>query len=271
MTGEILETSNLEIKKRATISGSTLKIIAMVAMLIDHSAATILDKLLYAMGAGNISQLSPSGVQEFYSQDGVMIISIIDGIMRLIGRLGFPIFCFLLIEGVGHTKNIYKYVIRLGMFALISEIPFDLAFNGSILEFTYQNVFFTLFISVIMLAIWEALDKKVLHKVVAIVLKVLVLATAMAAAYFLKTDYNMFGVLTVAVMYLFKKRKVISVMSGCIILTIMSLFEATAFLVMIPISRYNGTRGLNLKYVFYAFYPVHLLILYGICVLMGIA
>ncbi|NTV78923.1 MAG: conjugal transfer protein TraX [Clostridiales bacterium] len=266
-----MESGSVETKKRGTISGSTLKIIAMVAMLIDHTAATILDKVLLSMGAGNIGQLSPSGLQDFYSQDGVMIISIIDGIMRLIGRLGFPIFCFLLIEGVVHTKNIYKYIIRLGMFALISEIPFDLAFNGSLLEFTYQNVFFTLLISVMMLAIWEGLDEKMKNKTGAIILKVVVLAVAMAAAYFLKTDYNMYGVLTVAVMYVFRKKKVISVMTGCIVLTIMSLFEATAFFVLIPVSKYNGTRGLNLKYVFYAFYPVHLLILYGICVLMGIA
>ena len=93
----------------------------------------------------------------------------------------------------------------------------------------------------------------------------------MVAAHFLNTDYGAMGVLTIVVMYLLRNNKVSEMTWGCVILTAMSVMEVTAFFTLIPISKYNGERGLNLKYVFYAFYPVHLIILYFIAYLMGLA
>lgn len=96
-------------------SGSTLKIIAMLSMLIDHIAAVLVDSRAYP---------------ELY------------GAMREIGRLAFPVFCFLIVEGYFNTKNVKKYVGRLLIFGVISEIPFDLAIFGRPgTEFAHQNVF----------------------------------------------------------------------------------------------------------------------------------
>ncbi|NLG02851.1 MAG: hypothetical protein GX567_03310, partial [Clostridia bacterium] len=111
------------------IPGSTLKIIAIITMLIDHIAAVVL-----------ADYLSIDGIRTIYK------------IMRSIGRLGFPIFCFLLVEGFMHTRDIKRYARNLGLFALISEVPFDLAFKHKLIYLDYQNVFFTLFLS--LLAIW---------------------------------------------------------------------------------------------------------------------
>jgi signal transduction histidine kinase len=97
-----------------------------------------------------------------------------------------------------------------------------------------------------------------------------ILVAGMFLGNLLKTDYSGFGVLTIAVIYGLRRNAFKSVLGGCITLTIMSFSEITAFLTLIPIRRYNGKRGLNLKYVFYAFYPVHLLILHTITYFMGI-
>ena len=107
------------------ITGSTLKIIAIIAMFIDHFAAIVMDRYLFASGfyvrdtESGILAIDPS------IPNGMMIYWI-DVALRLIGRIGFPIFCFLLIEGFIHTRCRWKYLLRLTIFALVSEIPFDL-------------------------------------------------------------------------------------------------------------------------------------------------
>ena len=113
------------------LTGAHLKWIATISMFIDHVAAIFLDSssLLYWS-------------------------------MRLIGRLTFPLYCFLLVEGFSHTSHKRRYGISLLIFALISEIPFDLALNNSHLEFTSQNVFVTLWIGFITMVFLERLDQK---------------------------------------------------------------------------------------------------------------
>lgn len=242
------------------ISGSTIKIIAVTAMLIDHVAATVLERQMVKFGYLSNGVLGMDGM-------GLYIVYLV---MRLIGRLGFPIFCFLLVEGFQRTRNVKKYAFRLGLFALISEVPFDYAFCGKAYYASYQNVYFTLFFG--LLAMWgiDWIGKLGLSKALEAFMGAAATGVCMGAAHLLQTDYAATGVLTIAVMYVFRKRKVLSVLMGCIVLTIMSLTEITAFFALIPIALYNGKRGLKMKYFFYGFYPVHLALLYLLCVLLGL-
>ena len=132
-------------KERKGISGSTLKIIAIITMLIDHIGAGVLGRLLVVRGMNEVADLNA-----WIDANSTLVITY--QMMRFVGRLAFPIFCFLLIEGFEHTHDVKKYALRLLSFCLISEIPFDLLFNGKILEFGYQNVFFTLFIGLMVTA-----------------------------------------------------------------------------------------------------------------------
>lgn len=127
------------------LSGSTLKITAIVTMLIDHIAAVPLARLLELYGG-------PAALRVAYL------------VMRQVGRISFPIFLFLLAEGFGKTSDRARYALRLGVFALISEIPFDLAFHRKTLEFGLQNVFFTLFLGFLAMWTYDFLAKRALPK-----------------------------------------------------------------------------------------------------------
>lgn len=177
--------------------------------------------------------------------------------LRCAGRLAFPIFCFLIVEGFFHTRDVYKYMMRLGGFALLSEIPFDLAFQRSILEASHQNVFFTLLIGVGMMV---QLSRNREWPV-----KAVILLLAMWLAVFVGSDYNFRGVLLIFVFYLFHESGTAAVAAGgCWNFLYPGMTQKFGLLSMIPIALYNGKRGRSMKYFFYVFYPAHLLILYGI-------
>ncbi len=216
------------------ISGSALKIIAIFAMLLDHIGAVFL-------GAYTGPYL----------------------IFRSIGRIAFPIFCFLLAEGFFHTKNIAKYCFRLGIFALISEIPFDLAFSRTVYDPDSQNVFFTLLIGLVTIACMD-LCKNIPAGSPGIWLLCFgsLPAAGMALAWLLNTDYAEIGVLSVVLLYLFHNKRTISVVCVCLTLCCLSELELAAFAAVPLILYYNGRRGIALKYIFYIFYPAHLLVLF---------
>lgn len=240
-------------EEKKGLTGSTLKIIAMLTMLIDHIGASILEN-------GVMKEITSQSV---ISADVAALRAynrwlMADRILRMIGRLAFPIFCFLLIEGFLHTRDWKKYFVRLFLFSFISEIPFDLAFHKEWFYWGAQNVFFTLWIALLVLAGMKYVEEREDFTRAAIyLLQSGIVLAGIALAEWMKTDYAGFGVLIIALLYLFRRDKKQQMVCGCIGF----LWEITAPLAFWPIYRYNGERGLDLKYVFYFFYPVHLLIL----------
>ena len=171
------------------LSGSTLKWIAIVTMLIDHIGA-----VLFENGFIKAYNQQLSGAFSYSVTHAVWYADIW---MRRIGRVAFPIFCFLLVEGFFHTSNRKKYALRLGIFALVSEVPFDLAFRSSILEFTYQNVMVTLFIGFLTIWAMEVLRRKnPAWMAVAAGLGVL-------TGYLARSDYGWKGIILILIFYLF--------------------------------------------------------------------
>lgn len=231
--------------KQQGISGYWLKVIAVVSMLIDHTSAVILEQI---PGLENSA---------FF--------------MRIIGRAAFPIYCFLLVEGFYHTRSRAKYAGRLFLFALISEVPFDLAFSRRMWNFSSNNVFFTLLFG--LLVIWGVEGIKQGEKAAAI--RVILIIVTVAAGGFLallfRTDYDLSGIVTIFAIYMFYPKKVKGMGIGVFVLTLLaSIIEAAAFLDMIPVYFYNGTRGKQMKYFFYIFYPAHLFLLAMIARAMGL-
>ena len=226
-------------EKYRVISGSMLKTIALVAMLLDHTSKHLLKYI------------------DFFSNPRVSVFGkdiTICFIMSLIGRLAFPIYCFLLTEGYLHTRDKKRYGINLLAFALISEIPWNLEHCGELL-YSRKNVFFTMFMGYLAICAAEKYrgDTKKL---------ILTLLVIFFGAILMKADYGVVGVGFIMILYLLRERKVLQAVVGSSVL-------GTPYGVIcafVPINMYNGERGFikgnAAKYAYYAAYPLHLLLIW---------
>lgn len=225
-------------KRMQILSGSSLKVLACVIMFIDHFASV----LLRYYSSANQPVLTCFG--KSYSTYTIC---------RNVGRLAFPIFCFLLVEGFYHTRSRLRYGRNLLLFALLSEIPWNLA-CGRNLHYEKQNVFFTLFLGYVAICLYE------LFKGFAF-LQVLVLFGCMFLAIPLNADYSYRGYVLIMILYFLRDRRG----AQALIASAWLKYEWTAGFAFIPLNMYNGKRGFikapAAKYFFYLFYPVHLAIL----------
>lgn len=260
---------DIQIEKRLT--GFHLKTVALVSMLVDHFGAVVVWNLLKTADRVNLTRYSgfQQGLFAWIMTNRDMLYSLYE-LMRLFGRLAFPIYGFLLVEGFVHTRNIKKYAVRLMVFAVVSEVPFDMAFNGSLLEFRYNNVFFTLLLGLLLLwgiRLAEKAEQAGHNRALAILC--LGLCTAVAAE-LIGCDYGGAGVFMVLVMWMLREKHALSYGAGVAVLTwFTGAWNELAALTVLPlIVLYNGQRGKPMKYVFYWFYPVHLLVLTGLTVLL---
>lgn len=259
------------------ISQDALKLIAMVTMLIDHIGAVVIEgSILPHVGA----QMTVTPQTSLTWQD-------LDLYLRIIGRIAFPIFCYLLVMGFMYTRSVKKYALRLFAFALISEVPFDLAFADG-LTLGYQNVFWTLLIGLLTLIILKETEKFSSIGIRAVA-GALVIAAGMGAAELLSTDYSYKGVVLIVSLYLFRKRRWLQctvtplLFLGSFFLELLrpapgldgivialaavgnAMMESACVVGFILILFSNGVRRMKLnKYFFYVFYPLHIVILYGI-------
>jgi hypothetical protein len=191
-------------------------------------------------------------------------------IYRLIGRVAFPLFIYLIVQGCRHTKNINKYLLRLGIFALISEIPFDIMRNNGNIDFLRNtNVIYTLFLGVASVAVYEQLKKKL---TIGQFNKTIALLTAIPLIYLanvLSADYGVKGAGLIFLMYLTKpdnKYVQAAVLAAGMLFIYYTSFPNYYFFLFSLIAVglifvYNEQQGKKLKWLFYVFYPAHIILL----------
>lgn len=195
-----------------------------------------------------------------------------------IGRLAFPIFCFFLAEGFYYTKNRRAYLMRLILFGILSELPFDIALQSSLKDdlagpfsWAAQNVMFTMAIG---FGLMMLLTKYSSHRYDQLRLGFIILALLLAEA--LHVDYGAVGVCTILLFYYRKRnhpdQNEVSSLAFCMIpLVLLSLaypIQLVCILSLVPLSLYRQERGKGWKYLFYVFYPAHLLLLYALVYLL---
>ena len=249
-----------------TLNSFVLKLIALITMTIDHVGAVF-------GSSENINGVIPC--QEYE-------------LLRIIGRIAFPIYCYLLVEGFCHTSNLKKYLSRVIIFAIISQVPYSLAIYGRLLSKSFLNVFFTLAIGLIVIASIDAAVKKIRagedadHRY--LITPVLGLFVALWLADSLSVSYERYGIYMILIFYFTRLREEDYNDSKKIILNTavqaLLLFVITynygvdiqyyCVIALLFIMLHNHKRGPSLKYFFYIYYPFHLLVLFIIkCAMYG--
>lgn len=245
-------------KRKFDLSSVGLHIFAMLFMLLDHMWATVFTNAQW---------------------------------MTQVGRLAYPIFAFMIVEGYTHTKNLKKYVLRLLIFAVITEIPFNLMVGNSVFYYVHQNVLWTFLISIGLIHLNELARKR--EKLwLSLVTMVSTCLLGYVLGYATFVDYNAAGILTVLLFYFCRGRKwwcYLGQLAGLYYINVELLqglyFEVELFghtfevvqqglavLSLAFIWLYRGRQGKKSKvfqYFCYAFYPVHMLILWAVSVLMN--
>lgn len=261
---------------RFCFSAEQLKNIALVSMVIDHAAVGLIEQSELASGAA-------------WSLCGIA--------MRLVGRVAFPLFAFMIAEGAAHTRDRRRYALRLLLLAIVSEIPFNLVAGGGALTYPAdQNTVFTLLLG--LLAIWAGdlicgtamgsgrgdrgktgnsgsrpeAERRRIPVGYERYIRVLAAVPFGLAAYYLKTDYGFMGVLLIVILYTLRtepqlRTAVCAVFLFCMY---MDFYGAAACVAIFLINRYNGEKGGGNGRIFYLFYPLHLLVIRGIKMAVGL-
>lgn len=219
-----------------------LKLIACVTMFLDHFGATI------------VPELPVPYMRELYYT------------LRVVGRIAFPIYCFLLVQGMTHTRNPLKYIGRLAIGILLAELPFDFLFEGGF-SWDSQSVMVTLTLGAVMLLCMRKTERQWLKAL-------LVIPFAFLADIW-RCDYGSFGIGIIAVFALVDN---VAFQGICVLLVNLGMNSSAvpvfgirvpvqlfAVPAMIPIACYSGvklTRSKAAQWAFYFFYPLHMLILW---------
>lgn len=199
-------------------------------------------------------------------QGGVM--NVISDVFDIIGRIAFPIFIFLLVEGFFKTRNRWKYLGTLLLFGVISEVPFDMFTTGTFFEPNWNNIMFTLALVLVSIWIVDVLKRKMakLPKILWYFVSFLIVIIMCFIASSLSVDYDYHAILIGYIYYIFHEKQF-----WTIPFNFLSMYkEPWALLGFGLCFTYNGERGRQNKIVNYLFYPVHLLILGMIRMYLGI-
>ena len=241
------------LKEKIRFSADSLKLIAIIIMFVDHAAYGLLHLYLQ----NNAFTIDPNLYTKYNN--------VYNG-MRDFGRIAFPIFAFFLVEGFFHTRNVYKYALRLGIFAVISEIPFDLGLYQQIGYDNHQNVMMTLFIGLVTMIILDYIKKLPGYSdILRAILYICVSIAAMDIGQLTHCDYRWKGIMVIIVLYFAHQYNPFRLIAGSAAIC-WEKFAPIAFLLLFFYDE-SKKPSRKLKYVFYLFYPVHLIIIYiiGTC------
>lgn len=229
----------------------SLRAWAMLFAVAGIVSRSILQNRMLGIGATSMQDL----LTTMQTSDTAMIIATVSLVLQAVETVAVPIFVFLLAEGFQHTSDWKKYFLRVAGLALVTEIPYDLAMNGKLLEFGTQNPVLGLVLCMVLLYMFRRFaGKKLLCVVMAL--------AGLVWALMLKIDHGIPMILMICVIYLFRNKRMFmgfSGMAAAALCTGLSPFYLVAPMGFLAIHFYNGEQGNSSRLVNYLFYPVTLL------------
>lgn len=237
--------------KTPDISTDFLKNFACFVMLIQTIGITVIEK-----GIIHLDTYTQAGLSQAMAEDSrLMFMAGLGSVMQLVGGLGMPVFTFLLVEGFLNTSDYRRYLCSMAVVALASEIPYDMAMEGKFADWTSQNAMVSMCICLLMLRFLQMFQER--KGIGSYMAKFAVVLGAVLWVTLLRAQYGLCLVLLTAVFYLFHAKNVWKTVLGIIV----SLLYVTGPLAFYLIGCYNGKRNDRVpKYVYYIFYPLHLLV-----------
>ena len=224
-----------KLKKIQVFNGAQLKYLAFLSMLIDHANNALLTPMLN--GEGFLLHLS--------------------NLFSILGRIAFPLFVFFIVEGFFKTRSRKRYLMTLLIFGVISEVPFDMFTSKVFFDPYWNNMMFTLALCLITIWLIDSLKEKLPNQVAWYVVSIILVILFGLLAMGLSLDYDYHAIIVAYLFYVFYNRPRLG--AGLGYLSIIK--ELYSFLGFAKTLTYNGKRGKQYKWLNYAFYPVHILIL----------
>lgn len=226
---------NEKLKKIQVLNGAQLKYIAFLSMLIDHVNNSLITPFL----------------------DGKGFLLHISNLFSILGRIAFPLFIFFVVEGFFKTRDRKKYFLTLLIFGFIAEVPFDIFTSKTIYQPNWNNIMFTLALSLLTIWIIDSIKKKFKNKVLWYIVSIIIVGVFGFIAMALSLDYDYHAIVIAYIYYIFYDKPLLGAGLGYLSV----LKELYSFLGFGMTLTYNGERGKQYKWLNYLFYPVHMLIL----------
>ncbi|MDO5301570.1 MAG: TraX family protein [Tissierellia bacterium] len=235
------------------LSSSALKLLAAGLMVVDHLAHGWVLKVPWGIDVGQVGHILSNEGGLFWGS-----------LMVLLGRAAFPIFCFFAVQGALLTRSPKKMLLRLLIFALISEPAFDLLFFDGLTgaAWGHQNVLFTLLMGAWGIFSAEKISARVKDPLATVLLQLAVFVSLAMLAQLARVDYGAHGIYAMYLFYMGRDSRRTTFILGLLAFLFEAQLYGTVYLGLLLIMLYNGRRGQLPKYFFYAFYPGHLLLLY---------
>ena len=237
----------------AGLHAGSLRAWGMLFAVAGIVSRSILQNRMLGVGLRTMQEL----VELMQADQTAMIVATIALILQAVETVAVPIFVFLLGEGFLHTSDWKKYFARVAALAVLTEIPYDLAMNGKVLEISSQNPVIGLVLCMVLLYLWKRFEGK---KLICIVMALAGLAWALM----LKIDHGIPMILMICVVHLFRNKRMFmgfSGMAAAALCTGISPFYLVAPMGFLAIHFYNGEEGESNRLVNYLFYPVLLLVI----------